>query len=75
MGEMLYLGVRLLAGTLYPAYCSFKAVKNKNVKVRSRRRGSNSRRRGRNMRNLRCECRSRKKGHAPNVQWPILLIG
>ena len=33
MGELLYLSVRLLAGTLYPAYRSFKAVKTKDVKV------------------------------------------
>ena len=33
MGSVLYQGVRLVFGTLYPAYFSFKAVKTKNVKV------------------------------------------
>ena len=33
MGQLIYMGVRLVAGTLYPAYRSFKAVKTKNVKV------------------------------------------
>jgi len=32
MGQLIYMGVRLVAGTLYPAYRSFKAVKTKNVK-------------------------------------------
>ena len=34
MGQVLYQSFRLIFGTLYPAYCSFKAVKTKNVKVR-----------------------------------------
>ena len=34
MGSLLYQSVRLVLGTLYPAYSSFKAVKTKNVKVR-----------------------------------------
>jgi len=29
---LVYVSVKLVFGTLYPAYCSFKAVKNKNVK-------------------------------------------
>ena len=33
MGSLLYQTVRLVLGTLYPAYSSFKAVKTKNVKV------------------------------------------
>ena len=33
MGQLIYMVVRLVAGTLYPAYRSFKAVKTKNVKV------------------------------------------
>ena len=33
MGSVLYQSVRLVLGTLYPAYSSFKAVKTKNVKV------------------------------------------
>ena len=33
MGSVLYQTVRLVLGTLYPAYSSFKAVKTKNVKV------------------------------------------
>jgi len=32
MGQVLYQSFRLIFGTLYPAYCSFKAVKTKNVK-------------------------------------------
>jgi len=32
MLSMLYVSVKLVFGTLYPAYCSFKAVKNRNVK-------------------------------------------
>lgn len=32
MGQVLYIVVKLVAGTLYPAYQSFKAVKTKNVK-------------------------------------------
>eukprot|EP00092_Neocalanus_flemingeri_P010081 GFUD01010864.1.p1 GENE.GFUD01010864.1~~GFUD01010864.1.p1 ORF type:complete len:393 (-),score=72.18 GFUD01010864.1:143-1321(-) len=32
MGQVLYQSFRLVFGTLYPAYCSFKAVKTKNVK-------------------------------------------
>ena len=32
MGVLLYQSFRLVFGTLYPAYCSFKAVKTKNVK-------------------------------------------
>ena len=33
MGNILYSPVKLSVGTLYPAYCSFKAVKTKNIKV------------------------------------------
>ena len=33
MSRILYQSFRLLCGTLYPAYGSFKAVKTKNVKV------------------------------------------
>ena len=33
MGSVLYQSIRLVFGTLYPAYSSFKAVKSKNVKV------------------------------------------
>ena len=32
MGPVLYQGIRLVFGTLYPAFKSFKAVKTKNVK-------------------------------------------
>ena len=37
MGQLIYMVVRLVAGTLYPAYRSFKAVKTKNVKVSQQR--------------------------------------
>ena len=33
MSRILYQSFRLVCGTLYPAYGSFKAVKTKNVKV------------------------------------------
>ena len=34
MSQVLYTAFRIVFGGLYPAYCSFKAVKTKNVKVR-----------------------------------------
>ena len=33
MFQLVYVSFKLVFGTLYPAYCSFKAVKTKNVKV------------------------------------------
>ncbi len=35
MSSFLYSTLKLGAGTIYPAYESFKAVKTRNVKVRS----------------------------------------